>query len=380
MKKVYSLLIIIAIIILSSCSKDSSIDSYSGADFGDDGGDSTGYAGLITAGEWNDLDNWDFWDDLLAMKDYSLKSEYLDFYTNNRVSVLLKDNSGLAVCNVQIDLKFKNDIVWTAKTDNFGKAELWVGLFDKQTSIDTKDLTLFANNIQISTAVKLYKDGVNELVTSPQACGKKVQLSFIVDATGSMGDEIEFLKKDLKDVIMDVENNNPALDIYTSTVFYRDIGDAYVVKHSSFTDNISSTISYINNQKSAGGGDFPEAVHTGLNEAINKLDWSDQAYTRIAFLLLDAPPHYDPQIISEIHELIKESSKKGIKIIPISASGIDKDTEFLLRFFSISTNGTYVFITNHSGIGNDHIEPTVGSYEVEFLNELMIRLINKYTE
>ncbi|MBT7994342.1 MAG: VWA domain-containing protein [Bacteroidetes bacterium] len=379
MKKVYSLLIIIAIIILSSCSKDSSIDSYSGADFGD-GGDSTGYAGLITAGEWNDLDNWDFWDDLLAMKDYSLKSEYLDFYTNNRVSVLLKDNSGLAVCNVQIDLKFKNDIVWTAKTDNFGKAELWVGLFDKQTSIDTKDLTLFVNNIQISTAVKLYKDGVNELVTSPQACGKKVQLSFIVDATGSMGDEIEFLKKDLKDVIMDVENNNPALDIYTSTVFYRDIGDAYVVKHSSFTDNISSTISYINNQKSAGGGDFPEAVHTGLNEAINKLDWSDQAYTRIAFLLLDAPPHYDPQIISEIHELIKESSKKGIKIIPISASGIDKDTEFLLRFFSISTNGTYVFITNHSGIGNDHIEPTVGSYEVEFLNELMIRLINKYTE
>lgn len=73
-------------------------------------------------------------------------------------------------------------------------------------------------------------------------------------------------------------------------------------------------------------------------------------------------------------------AKKGIKIIPITASGIDKETEFLMRFFAISTNGTYVFITNHSGIGNEHLEPTVGDYEVEFLNDLMVRLINESLE
>ena len=42
--------------------------------------------------------------------------------------------------------------------------------------------------------------------------------------------------------------------------------------------------------------------------------------------------------------------------------------------------GNYVFITNHSGIGNDHLEPTVGDYEVEFLNDLMVRLINESLE
>jgi hypothetical protein len=44
------------------------------------------------------------------------------------------------------------------------------------------------------------------------------------------------------------------------------------------------------------------------------------------------------------------------------------------------TNGTYVFITNDSGIGNEHLEPSVGEYEVELLNELLVRLILKYTE
>jgi hypothetical protein len=64
----------------------------------------------------------------------------------------------------------------------------------------------------------------------------------------------------------------------------------------------------------------------------------------------------------------------------VAASGVDKDTEFMLRFFEVATGGTYVFITNDSGIGNDHIDASVGDHEVEKLADLMIRLIKKYTE
>ena len=76
--------------------------------------------------------------------------------------------------------------------------------------------------------------------------------------------------------------------------------------------------------------------------------------------------------------MIPQYAKKGIRIIPIAASGVDKDTEFFLRFAAIATDGTYVFITNDSGVGNEHIAATVGQYEVEKLNELIIRLINQY--
>ena len=51
-----------------------------------------------------------------------------------------------------------------------------------------------------------------------------------------------------------------------------------------------------------------------------------------------------------------------------------------MRYMAIATNGTYVFITNHSGIGNNHIEPSIGEYEIEYLNQLIVRLINKYLE
>lgn len=51
-----------------------------------------------------------------------------------------------------------------------------------------------------------------------------------------------------------------------------------------------------------------------------------------------------------------------------------------MRFLAITTNGTYVFITNHSGVGNEHLEPSVGEYEVEYLNDLLVRLINKYAQ
>jgi|GEM_PF-3702208 len=70
----------------------------------------------------------------------------------------------------------------------------------------------------------------------------------------------------------------------------------------------------------------------------------------------------------------------GIKIIPITASGIDKNTEFLMRLLGLSTHGTYVYITDHSGLGDTPLELTAGPYEVEFLNDRMKRLLLQYTK
>lgn len=71
------------------------------------------------------------------------------------------------------------------------------------------------------------------------------------------------------------------------------------------------------------------------------------------------------------------SSQKGIRISAVASSGVDKETEFLLRFLGIRTGGSYIFLTDDSGIGGDHIEPTVGQYEVELLNDLLVRVISE---
>jgi hypothetical protein len=391
LNQIYSLAILI---ILVSCNSDDSLSpsdtadskselfsSVSGAAGANSPGNGQGnQSGLITAGEWNDLDNWSFWQGLLNEQDYSDNPGYWGFYTNNRLAIIVKEANN-PVVNAKVELKRNGHLIWETKTDNLGKAELWIGLFQKQGAINLNAYTLLVDDQQIAISLKLIEDGANVIqINSAQKNLNIVELSFIVDATSSMSDELEFIKDDLENVIQRVKNDNPTLDILTATVFYRDEDDDYIVKHSDFTRDINSTLNFINQQSAGGGGDYPEAVHTALNTAITELQWSDVAKTRIAFLLLDAPPHYEPQIIDELHNLIQEATKKGIKIIPITASGIDKETEFLMRFFSISTNSTYVFITNDSGIGNDHLTPTVGEYEVEYLNDLIVRLVKKYSE
>lgn len=348
---------------------------------GTNGGTNGGEAGLVTAAEWNDLDNWTFWSDLLATEVFSNKPDLWNFYNLNRIAVVITTGAGEAVNDLSVRLAKNGNTVWEAKTDNEGTAELFVGLRQRQGISSTEEYTLFVENEAMAGPVKMFIEGVNAFVhNGPTTESDRVELGFIVDATGSMADELEFLKKDLLSVISKVEEDAPNLDIRTASVFYRDIEDDYLVKHSGFTGNVNTTLDFIREQNADGGGDFPEAVHTALNTALEALQWSSTARTRIAFLLLDAPPHNQPNVITELQDAILEAARKGIKIIPITASGIDQETEYLMRSFSIATNATYVFITNDSGIGNDHLEASVGEYQVEKLNDLMVRLIRKYSE
>lgn len=346
-------------------------------------GNDNSEAGVVTAGEWNDLENWEFWKNLDTTDDQQStekKDEYWNIYTNNRISVLVQNNS-IPVSNIKLEL-LKNGIsIWKSKTDNFGKSELWISPFQKNVSINISEHQLKVNDQTLNIALKTIETGINTIsINANPTISNKVEIAFIVDATGSMGDEINFLKDDLLDVLNKVKNNNSSNTFLTSSVFYRDETDDYLTKKSDFTDNFNTTIDFIKQQNADGGGDFPEAVHSALSIAINDLSWSEDSKTKIAFLLLDAPPHYNQTVINDIHNSIQKAAEKGIKIIPITASGIDKNTEFLMRYAAILTNGTYTFITNHSGVGNDHIEATVGDYQVEQLNDLIVRLINKYSE
>ena len=78
-------------------------------------------------------------------------------------------------------------------------------------------------------------------------------------------------------------------------------------------------------------------------------------------------------------ELASQAAEKGIRIVPITGSGIDKSTEYLMRCLALATNGTYTFLNNYSSIGNSHIEPSTDNYKVEILNNLLVRIIKSYT-
>lgn len=396
MKKMLIILAAVAALLTVSCTKDEgynafggysekdSYDSpsgaYGGGLIGGNGGG--GQAGVLTAAEWNDLANWSFWTGIMNGQEWNSSFEMWKFDTSARIAVRVKDAEENPVANVTVELMQGQSVLWTAKTSNVGEANLWHGLYPNDIEPAT-DLTLRIGGQDVGEPV--ISNGKeeqtplwNEYTVSVAAPAAKADLAFIVDATGSMGDEIAFLKEDLLSILNRVQTSQSGVEIRTGTVFYRDEGDEYVTRYSAFTTDFAATMKYISGQYAAGGGDLPEAVHTALETTLQKLDWNPQARSRLAFLLLDAPAHYGQQgVVESLHQSIEAFARYGIRLIPVLASTGDKTTEFMCRYFAIVTGGTYVFLTDDSGVGESHLTPTVGQYTVEKLNDLLVRLINE---
>jgi hypothetical protein len=339
-------------------------------------------AGLLTAGEWNDLHNWNtHWADLLKDGETDAFQKTYQFFPRNRYTVLLQTEEGLPISDAAVQLLNRSgQTIWEARTSNTGSAELWSALFEEKTNAVALTLVAEVDGKRHALGnAKPFSEGLNRHKIKRECRhSKTVDIVWTVDATGSMGDELEYLKTELLDVIGRVQAANPDLAVRMGSVFYRDEGDEYLVKSSALNHDIAKTVDYIRKQSAGGGGDYPEAVHTALEETLRQ-PWSREAVARICFLVLDASPHQRPEVLESLQKSIREAAKRGIRIVPVSASGIQKDTEFLMKFFGLATNGSYTFLTDHSGIGGKHLEPTTDEYKVELLNDLLVRLITEYT-
>ncbi len=382
MKSLNLVLIIISSILVISCANGDYDGTPSGATaYGYESGNGNGNGsqptyGVLTAAEWNDLYHWDFWNSLMQNSEYYSFAAQWGFNVSGRYSLNIKNTLNQPIRNIPVKmLSENNEIIWEAKTNNRGRAELWENLFATE---NAPSKIVVGNDGETDTITSLmsYNQGIMVHVMEKEVTTlAKIDVCFIVDATGSMGDELEYLKSELINVIGLVETELGQCEIRLGATFYRDNGDIYLVRKFALTTDINSIIENIRQQFAGGGGDYPEAVDEALNAAIVNEQWDASADARIAFLLLDAPPHNETMTMERVKSAIESAARQGVKIIPVSASGIDKSTEFLLRFFAIATNGTYTFITDDSGVGNTHIEPTTGEYQIEYLNDLLSRLI-----
>jgi type IX secretion system substrate protein/carboxypeptidase-like protein/von Willebrand factor type A domain-containing protein len=331
---------------------------------------------ILTAGEVNDFNKWKMWSDYTET-DFKSSSEYWGMFPRKRYSVQLTDHNHNAVINAPIYLvsRSTHDTIWRAFTDNTGKAELWTD-FANQNETKQDFIIVDGDGNKIDHPSE-FANGVNVLSTK-RSCGfsNLVDIAFVVDATGSMGDEIEFLKLELEDVIRNTMEKHKSLTLNAGSVFYRDRGDEYLTRISPFNDDLLKTINFIKLQHAGGGGDTPEAVDDALSTALDDLHWHPAARTRLLFLVLDAPAHDYAR--ERMRQLTLKAAAMGVRIVPLACSGTDKPTEFLLRSMALATNGTYAFLTDDSGVGNSHIKPTTDKYEVELLTNLMQRIIGQF--
>lgn len=335
-------------------------------------------AGNITAGHWRDLDHWNDWLKTNSREDIKQHQKTWGMYPGKLMRIKIKDKNRQPLTYKAVTLcDSEHHTVWETRSDENGHVYFWPGVYNEK-AISGFKLIIDSHQYENIDKYINSEDALNTEIVNDR--NRLIEIGFVVDATGSMGDEIRYLQSELMDVINRVKKNNQCAEIMTGSVFYRDRGDEYLTRIMPLSGNPANTIEFIGNQSAGGGGDFPEAVEDAMEACVDKLGWSDGKAARIMFLLLDAPPHRDSAKIAKLKAYTRIASAKGIRIIPIAASGIDKSTEFLLKYMSIITNGEYLYITDDSKIGHSHLKPSGGESKVEYLNDLMVKVINKYCE
>ena len=328
---------------------------------------------VLTAAEWNDNRNWPFFTNLVTGGKISFPSFGID--PRHRLEVRVTDEGGAALVNETVTLLDGADtVLWTARTDKEGTAYLFFGQDEHPERVvcgQAEAPVAAPEQGDDPQAAPVLKPLETVELRTPAAAPARtdLQVMFIVDTTGSMGDELAYLQKDFSAIAERVGSEG----VRWSVSFYRDEGDEYVTRHNEFSSDVGALQAKINAEYADGGGDEPEAVAEVLTECLTEReDWEENA-AKLAFLIFDAPPHEGRE--AELLAAVKAAAAKGIRVIPVVASNAARETELFGRALAICTNGSYVFLTDDSGVGESHLEPIVGDYTVEKLQDLIVRLI-----
>jgi hypothetical protein len=208
----------------------------------------------------------------------------------------------------------------------------------------------------------------------PQPSAKvTLDVALVIDTTGSMGDELTYLQTEFRSLSSRIEAAYPEAEQRWSLIVYRDEQDEYVVRERAFEADLEAFRGSLAEQRSDGGGDFPEAPDAAF-DAMNALEWRGGEDTaRVAFWVADAPHH--EANAGRMRSAIEASRARGIHVYPVASSGINETTELLMRSAAQLTGGRYLFLTDDSGIGGAHEEPTIPCYFVTRLDQAILRMV-----
>ena len=212
----------------------------------------------------------------------------------------------------------------------------------------------------------------------------RVDVAFIIDATGSMGEEIDRIKQTVSDIAGRIAESEFSPDLRFALVDYRDFGDAYVVHTVNFTRDVQAFQGAIDQLEAGGGGDGPEALNEALHEGMRRLEWRREATLRLTFVVADAPAHHYDQAPYTYDAAMLDAAAMGVKIFPIASGGSDGVAELQFRQLAQFTQAHFIFVTegggSSSGSGGSDYNVDPEAFRVEALDALVVRLVTEEME
>jgi hypothetical protein len=333
-------------------------------------------AGLLTAATVSDADRYTNYIDYLNRHTSEAGELRLDMSRRLRIRVV--DSQGRGVNAAHVRLSNQGGVV-EALTHADGSYDYFPGLSTAQLS-GVARLDVQVEQLSVSADVQIPTQGdgqpvmvrLNATVVPPAPV---LDLGFVIDVTGSMGDELRYVNREIASIVQRIERDAPGVRVRLSATFYRDRVDEAVVQQIPFTTNVQGFAAAMQNVYATGGGDYPEDMNAGLDAALNRLAWSDGAAVRVLVLVADAPPQHYGDTNFTYREAMVRAAQRGIRLLPVAASGSDRRVEFLFRAMGAYTSTPYVYLTDDSGIGGSHMEADTDRVAVERFNDALVRLI-----
>ena len=202
---------------------------------------------------------------------------------------------------------------------------------------------------------------------------------FVFDTTGSMGDEIAMLKKTIGDIKVQIAHHSPAPDVRFGMVLYRDKGDDYRSRVIPLTADLQRFSQQLNAVRAGGGGNYPEDVQEGLRQTMTAIKWRRRG-VRLAFLIGDAPPRMDHGQTYTYVSAMRDAARRGIKIATVGASGLDRQGELVWRQLAQYTMAPFVFLTygekgDSEGSASSVSHHVGANWVAEKLDAIIVRMV-----
>ncbi|MCY1012914.1 VWA domain-containing protein [Nannocystis pusilla] len=191
---------------------------------------------------------------------------------------------------------------------------------------------------------------VQSPLQAPAAARPRIDVVFVLDTTGSMSGLIEGAKQKIWAIANRLASGEPRPDLRIGLVAYRDLGDDYVTKRFDFSSDMDAVYAELLGYEVGGGGDHAEHVGRGLEDALDRMQWSDgDKVLKLVFLVGDAPPHDDYQDSPTTAELARRAAQRGILVNTVQC-GVSPEAETAWRAIAAATNGEYSQIAQNGGV------------------------------
>jgi uncharacterized protein YegL len=299
-------------------------------------------AASVKAGEWDDNANYREFQRFLT----SSQTDFHRVDLRDRRFLVVRDSKGQAVPRCKVSVSNGQNAATSYLTTASGRAIFFPHAEGFSEGKMTATADCADGKAQAAFAIGPNDpDGLVDLRLQSERktiTGRTIDVAFVLDTTGSMGEEIAAVKQTIQKVASALGNDQTQVRI--GLVEYKDRGDTFVTKAYPFSSDLPGFSQKVAQISAGGGGDTPEDMNAGLHTALTQLQWSDQSVARLAFVVGDAPPHLDYKDGPDYAQDMKRASHRGIQLFTVAASGMDSLGQVVFRQMAQFTGGTNMFV------------------------------------